>query len=58
MSADPKGLEFPWRPLTLRQVLGGECGVLRGKQGDVEATALKGQFLGLYFSAHWCPPCR
>merc|ERR1719424_2821010 len=33
---------------------------LVGKEGNVStAEALKGKsVLGLYFSAHWCPPCR
>jgi len=32
---------------------------LQGKDGDVStATALKGKTVGIYFSAHWCPPCR
>jgi len=33
---------------------------LVGKEGSVStADALKGKsVLGLYFSAHWCPPCR
>jgi len=32
---------------------------LRGKDGsDVPRSAIEGKTLGLYFSAHWCPPCR
>jgi nucleoredoxin len=33
---------------------------LQGKEGSVStASALEGkEVLGLYFSAHWCPPCR
>lgn len=27
-------------------------------QGPVDAEQLKGKYLGIYFSAHWCPPCR
>ncbi len=24
----------------------------------IDLSSLKGKVLGIYFSAHWCPPCR
>jgi len=41
----------------LKETLGG--GVI-GKSGDVDFSSITGagRTLGLYFSAHWCPPCR
>lgn len=37
--------------------------LFKGKKlfrGDkqVDASELKNKIVGLYFSAHWCPPCR
>lgn len=39
----------------LRKLVGDK---LQGKDGDVDTTAFKEKYVGLYFSAHWCPPCR
>jgi len=55
VSEDPTGEEFPWRPKPLKELLGDE---FVGKDGMVPASALEGKTLALYFSAHWCPPCR
>jgi nucleoredoxin len=33
--------------------------VFQGKDGIVDASALyNARIVGVYFSAHWCPPCR
>ena len=30
-----------------------------GKEGKIKSATLKGTpLIGIYFSAHWCPPCR
>lgn len=51
--------KFPYRPkpFNFHESLGK---VLKTKTGTVATSdALKGKsVLGLYFSAHWCPPCR
>ncbi|MDY5955382.1 MAG: thioredoxin-like domain-containing protein [Kiritimatiellia bacterium] len=39
------------------QHLGGEL-INRAKQKKVTKDALDGKIVGIYFSAHWCPPCR
>ena len=31
---------------------------LQGKDGEVKFSPKDTPFFGLYFSAHWCPPCR
>lgn len=31
---------------------------LIGKSGPVAASSLNTRFVLVYFSAHWCPPCR
>lgn len=57
VSSDPKGEKFPWKPKTLAEVLAEAT--LIAPNGETQTFAdLKGSATALYFSAHWCPPCR
>jgi len=47
---------FPWVPLTYAEALGDTF--LKQDGSKVGIEAISGKTLGLYFSAHWCPPCR
>jgi len=53
--SDPTGEKFPWIPPTFQEALGEKF--LKG-EATVGKEAIEGKTLGLYFSAHWCPPCR
>ncbi|XP_054112942.1 nucleoredoxin isoform X2 [Callithrix jacchus] len=53
---DPEGLEFPWGPKPFREVIAGP--LLRSSGQSLESSSLEGSHVGVYFSAHWCPPCR
>lgn len=59
VSKDPTGLEFPWRPVPPKDLLMA-AKLVNGKGDAVTLSdAMKGKkALALYFSAHWCPPCR
>jgi len=54
VSKDPKAERYPWHPPSkadkAKMVLDALGSELVGKTG--------GKPIGLYFSAHWCPPCR
>jgi len=52
---DPAGENFPWVPPTLQEALGDTF--IKGSE-TVKAADLSGKTLALYFSAHWCGPCR
>jgi len=50
---------FPWKPTPMSMAEFGDT--LRNPDGTTISTkdALEGvDALGIYFSAHWCPPCR
>ena len=56
MSEDPTGKNFPWRPKSISDLLGETFTNSKGETLGVDA--IKGKTIGLYFSAHWCPPCK
>lgn len=56
VASDPQGLNFPWKPKTMTEELGTD---FVGQGGTaVNKSSFDGKFVGIYFSAHWCPPCR
>jgi len=58
VTEDATGENFPWKPKPLSEILSADL-VLDGKDGaKVPLGDLASKHLLLYFSAHWCPPCR
>jgi nucleoredoxin len=55
VSADPQGQSFPWKPMPFAEAIGNN---FRNGDAVVGKDAIAGKTLGIYFSAHWCPPCR
>jgi len=53
VSGDPKGEKFPWIPPTAAEKAKAVLDML-----GPDVTEASGKAIGLYFSAHWCPPCR
>ena len=57
--SDREGADFPWRvPQTPGEVLSSVGTFTDAKGNSVSYDSLKGKRLALYFSAHWCGPCR
>jgi len=55
VSADPEG--FPWVPKSFKEILHGK--VINGKGEEISTDTLtENSAIGVYFSAHWCPPCK
>jgi nucleoredoxin len=54
ISGDPTGLKMPWTPPSKaeKQQMMLDC------LGPELLAQTNGKPIGLYFSAHWCPPCR
>lgn len=56
---DKKGNNFPWVPPTLFELMADQgLPVWRNDGTEVDTATLKGKTFGIYFSAHWCPPCK
>lgn len=58
---DPDGLKFPWRPKSLSEIWTDDIKILQNNKSEdstLDYSSLKDKYLMLYFSAHWCPPCR
>ncbi|XP_071790233.1 nucleoredoxin-like [Asterias amurensis] len=53
---DKTGANFPWTPKSFEEVFSGV--VINNSKEEKKTEELKGKVLGLYFSAHWCGPCR
>jgi len=56
--SDPKGERFPWKPPTFFEALGDEFLSGDGETRTIDEVRTSAKYIGLYFSAHWCPPCR
>jgi len=57
ISNDPTGEEMPWKPKTFSEVFP-DAKILGQDGAERKGSDLMGSVFGLYFSAHWCPPCR
>jgi len=54
VSKDPAGEKFPWYPPTAAE----KAQQILDSIGTDLVAQTGGKPIGLYFSAHWCPPCR
>jgi len=64
LTKDPTGLKMPWIPPTKdekREMAKAALGVEFVDASGETVTRADGwskDYIGIYFSAHWCPPCR
>jgi nucleoredoxin len=53
---DPKGEKFPWTPPSFKEIFGEDF--VKNDGTAVKRSEFSGKYVGIYFSAHWCGPCR
>ncbi|XP_038059235.1 nucleoredoxin-like [Patiria miniata] len=53
---DATGENFPWTPKPFEEIFTGP--LINNKEEKKTTDDIKGKVVGLYFSAHWCGPCR
>jgi len=58
VSSDPTGENFPWRPPAFTDVFTGSVIDKNGVEHSLASMSAECDAVGIYFSAHWCPPCR
>lgn len=51
VAEDPDGVNFPWKPKPLSELIGEKF--ITNDKKEVNGEAIEGKILGLYFSAHW-----
>jgi len=51
---DPKGEKYPWIPPTAAEM----AKMVLDTLGSEAISKIENKAIGIYFSAHWCPPCR
>jgi len=54
IAEDPKGEKYPWIPPTAAE----QAQIVKDVLGPDFMKKAAGRYIGLYFSAHWCPPCK
>eukprot|EP00932_Pfiesteria_piscicida_P007779 SRR837773.17986.p2 GENE.SRR837773.17986~~SRR837773.17986.p2 ORF type:complete len:484 (-),score=259.31 SRR837773.17986:84-1499(-) len=55
---DPEGNDLPWKPKSMRELLEGAVLLRKSERTTAQAAFAGKSAIALYFSAHWCPPCR
>ncbi|XP_030847860.1 nucleoredoxin [Strongylocentrotus purpuratus] len=56
VKCDGEGKKFPWKSRPFPEIITGNF--INQEMKTVTSESLKDKVLGIYFSAHWCPPCR
>ncbi|XP_002741798.1 nucleoredoxin-like [Saccoglossus kowalevskii] len=53
---DPNGNNYPWKPKPFSEIIG--TNFVNNKKEETSIECMKDKILCIYFSAHWCPPCK